>query len=61
METVAFCEREPFPQKVLRHHWPNVPIFEDVRTLTKEMLIQKGVMTHDDPAGTIDLISAGYP
>lgn len=26
METVAFCEREPFPQKVLKKHWPNVPI-----------------------------------
>ncbi|MCY9764623.1 DNA cytosine methyltransferase, partial [Paenibacillus alvei] len=22
METVAFCECEPFPQRVLRKHWP---------------------------------------
>jgi len=34
METVAFCEREPFLQKVLRKHWPNVPIYDDVCTLT---------------------------
>ena len=33
-ETVAFCEIEKFPQKVLKKHWPKVPIYEDVRTLT---------------------------
>lgn len=32
-KTIAFCEIEPFPRKVLAKHWPNVPIFEDVRTL----------------------------
>lgn len=61
MEVAAFCEIEPFPQQVLRKHWPHVPIFEDVRDLTLEKLIEKGVMPYDDPAGTIDLISAGYP
>lgn len=63
METVAFCEREPFPQKVLRKHWPNVPIFDDVKTLTKKALIEKGVVS-DESSGegrTIDIISAGYP
>ena len=25
-ETVAFCEIEKFPQKVLRKHWKDVPI-----------------------------------
>lgn len=33
-ETVAFCEREPFCQKVLRKHWPDVPIHDDITTLT---------------------------
>lgn len=54
IETVAFCEREPFPQKVLRKHWPNVPIYDDVCTLTKERLEADGI-------GTIDLIHGGYP
>jgi hypothetical protein len=31
--TVAFCEIDPFCRRVLRKHWPDVPIFEDVRTL----------------------------
>ena len=32
-ETVAFCEMDEFCQKVLKKHWPQVPIFDDVRTL----------------------------
>lgn len=56
METVAFCEREPFPQKVLKKHWPDVPIYDDVKTLTKARLEADGIDT-----GTIGIISAGYP
>jgi len=54
IETVAMCEREPFCQKVLRKHWPTVPIYDDVCTLTKERLEADGI-------GTIDLIHGGYP
>lgn len=57
IETVAFCEIEPYCQKVLRRHWPDVPIYEDVRTITKEQLERDGVMED----GTIDLICGGYP
>jgi DNA (cytosine-5)-methyltransferase 1 len=32
MRTVAFCEIDPFCQRVLRKHWPDVPIYDDVRT-----------------------------
>jgi DNA (cytosine-5)-methyltransferase 1 len=54
IETVAFCEREPFCQKVLNKHWPDVPIFDDVRTLNKDVLEQRGIKE-------IDLISGGFP
>ena len=46
-ETVAFCEIDPFCQKVLNKHWPDVPIYEDVRTL--------------DYDGEIDIITGGFP
>jgi DNA (cytosine-5)-methyltransferase 1 len=33
-ETAAFCEVDPFCREVLAHHWPGVPIHDDVRRLT---------------------------
>jgi DNA (cytosine-5)-methyltransferase 1 len=38
MRTVAFCERDEFCQSVLRKHWPGVPVFDDVCTLTADTL-----------------------
>lgn len=37
-KTVAFCEIEPFPQSILRKHWPEVPLYNDVRELTASRL-----------------------
>lgn len=50
MQTVAFCERDKFCQKVLAKHWPKVPCFDDVTTLKA-----------NDIHAPVDLISAGYP
>ena len=50
METVAFCESDPYCQKVLKKHWPHTPIFDDVKKLRKKDL-------PDD----IDLICGGFP
>lgn len=33
METIAFCEIEDYPRKVLKKHWPEVEIYEDIRNL----------------------------
>ena len=54
METVAFCEIEDFPRKVLAKHWPGVPIYDDVRELTGERLRQDGITT-------IDVLCGGFP
>ncbi|PEP21497.1 DNA cytosine methyltransferase [Bacillus wiedmannii] len=56
IETAAFCEIEPFNQKVLNKHWPTVPIFSDIRTLTKQSLVERGV-----DVGTIDVVAGGFP
>ena len=53
-ETAAFCEYDQEAQKVLRKNWPNVPIFSDVRTLTKQELQDNGIQN-------IGLICGGYP
>ena len=33
METVAFCEIDPFCREVLKKHWPAVPVYKDIREL----------------------------
>lgn len=43
MKVVAFCECEDFPRRVLRKHWPDVPIYDDVRTLTADTLRRDGM------------------
>jgi DNA (cytosine-5)-methyltransferase 1 len=53
-ETVAFCEIEPFPRRVLAKHWPEVPCYEDVRTLTGARLAADGITG-------IDVITGGFP
>lgn len=48
-ETSWFCEIEKFPQAVLRKHWPDTPIIEDVRDVT-EKNVQR-----------VDVIAGGFP
>lgn len=54
IETVAFCEREPFPKKVLAKRFPGRPIYDDVFDLTGEVLERDGI--HG-----IDLVAGGFP
>jgi DNA (cytosine-5)-methyltransferase 1 len=53
MHTIAFCESEPFCREVLRRHWPQVPIYEDVRELTAARLTADGIRA--------DVICGGFP
>ena len=52
-KTVAFCEIEPFCRSVLKNHWPEVPIYEDVTKLSAERLESDGI--------TVDAICGGFP
>lgn len=52
-ETVAFCEQNEFCQKLLKHHYPEVPIYDDVRTLTAERLERDGI--------EVTSMSGGFP
>lgn len=62
IETIAFCEIDPFCQKVLKKHWANIPIFDDIRTLTKQKLIDEGVIDNESAnERTIDILAGGFP
>ena len=52
-ETVAFCEIEDFPRKVLAKHWPDVPCYRDVWELTADRLAADGI--------AVDVITGGFP
>lgn len=49
-EVVAFCEIDPFCQRVLHKHWPGVPIINDVREVSGETV-----------RGPVDLLTGGFP
>jgi DNA (cytosine-5)-methyltransferase 1 len=52
-QTVAFCEIEDFPRRVLAKHWPGVPCYRDVRELTAKRLAADGI--------AVDVICGGFP
>ena len=47
-QTVAFCETDPFCQRLLKHHWPTVPTYPDIRELSVS-------------PNTVDVITGGFP
>jgi DNA (cytosine-5)-methyltransferase 1 len=53
MKTVAFCEIDKFCRKVLTHHWPTVPIYEDIKSLTAQKLKEDNII--------VDVICGGFP
>ena len=58
-ETVAFCEIEEFPRKVLKKRWPDVPCFEDVRKLRVEDVGSVDVIAEASPAKTLATPGSG--
>ncbi len=45
---VAHCEIDPKAASVLRRHWPDVPVIEDVREVTADV-------------GDVDVVHGGFP
>ena len=50
METIAFCETDPYCRQVLQKHWPNVPIHNDIKELDGRQY-----------TGSVELVCGGFP
>ena len=53
--TVGQCEWADYPRTVLEKHWPGLPRWRDIRTLTKESFFEQTGLH------TVDVISGGFP
>lgn len=53
--TVGQCEWADYPRAVLEKHWPGMPRWRDIRTLTKESFYEQTGLR------TVDIISGGFP
>lgn len=58
-ETIWQVEREPFCQKVLRKHWPNSKIYNDVRDITRENVEPVDMLIGGFPCQDISLAGKG--
>ena len=54
MKTISFCEIDKKCQLVLRKHWPNIPIYGDIKKLTSRKLKKDGIKKPD-------VICGGFP
>lgn len=52
-KAVAFCEIDPYATKVLNKNWPEVPVYDDIQTLTAKRLATDGIR--------VDCITGGFP
>ena len=50
-QPILFCDTEPWCRQILKQHWPDVPIAEDVKDLANE----------PNTVPDCDIITAGYP
>jgi len=59
LETIQFVEIDPYCQKVLRKHWPDVPIHDDITTLDGTQFKDIFLITGGFPCQDISIAGKG--
>ena len=52
-QTVAFCEIDKYARRVLANHWPEIPIYDDVKNITADRLRADGISVY--------VVCGGFP
>lgn len=55
IQTVGQCEWAEYPTRVLEKHWPDVPRWKDIKTLTGDDFYKR------TGRRTVDIVSGGFP
>lgn len=65
IQTIAFCEIEPFPCSILKNRFPGVPVFSDVRKVRREslnvLLRRAGDASDEADRNPVDVVCGGFP
>lgn len=56
-QTVQFCEIDAFCGKVLSKNFPGVPIHQDIKTLTRDSILENGIWKPNEPT----IVVGGFP
>lgn len=59
MSVVAQCEKDKYCQQVLRKHWPDVPLFGDIKDVKSNELPEAEVWTGGFPCQDVSLANQG--
>jgi len=54
---ICFCEIDPWCQKVIKKHWPDVSVFDDIKELTYEKILGGTKWNPSEPT----IIVGGFP
>lgn len=59
MSVVFQCELNPFAQQVLKKHWPNIPLHDDINTLQHDQIPQAELYCGGFPCQDLSLANQG--
>jgi len=55
--TIQFCEIDKLCNRILKYHWPGVPIHTDIKTLTAKQIINNGLYDKEETT----ILTGGVP
>ena len=56
-QTVQFCEIDTFCGRVLEKNFPGIPIHQDIKTLTRDNILENGIWRPSEPT----IVVGGFP